>query len=67
MNEHPIVGLQAIAEFLVLDISTVKKYSRKWQNEGYLIPRLLRRPPRRIILSYPSLLIDLSKKMRSSK
>jgi DNA-binding MarR family transcriptional regulator len=58
MQEDPIVGLQAIANYLALSIYTVKKYSKKWQDEGFLINRKIGRPPnrRKVIISYPSIL-----------
>ena len=56
--DRPIVGLDAIADYLVLGRNTVKAYSKDWQRQGLLIPRLIGSPPnrRRVIISYPSLL-----------
>ena len=58
MQEDPVIGLQAIANYLALSIHTVKKYSKQWQSDGFLIVRKVGRPPnrRKIIISYPSIL-----------
>jgi hypothetical protein len=61
MQEEPIIGLQAIADYLAVSLSTVKQHSRKWQDEKFLIARTIGRPPNRhkVIISYPSILRKL--------
>jgi hypothetical protein len=58
MEEDPIIGLQSIADYLALSLSTVKKHSKEWQNKNFLIAKKIGRPPnrRKVVIAYPSIL-----------
>jgi hypothetical protein len=56
-NEHALVGYQEIADFLRVPLSTARRKSRELHAAGVLLSRMAGVPPRRVIYTFPSLLI----------